>query len=104
MAINFKIKATFCGGTGSKKSMNKSRDCMFEVNTVKLQFLTFSHFSFFSFLIISRTKIHIFDMEVHEAHQQGHSYSSFPSTHFRWNNTGLAPGDSLITELLFTIN
>ena len=37
MAINFKIKATFFGGTGSKKSMNKSTVYMcFKDNTAKL--------------------------------------------------------------------
>ena len=29
MGINVKIKATFCGGTGSKQSMNKSTVCTF---------------------------------------------------------------------------
>ena len=36
-ANNFKIKVTFSGGTGSKKSMNKSTMCMcFKDNTAKL--------------------------------------------------------------------
>ena len=36
MAINFKAKATFCGGTRSKKSINKSTACMcFKDNTAK---------------------------------------------------------------------
>ena len=36
MVINFKIKATFCGGTGSKQSMSKSIMAYFKDNTVKL--------------------------------------------------------------------
>ena len=36
-AMNFKIKATFCGGTGSKKNYEKSTVRMyFKDNTAKL--------------------------------------------------------------------
>ena len=54
-----------------KKSMNKSTVSMcFKDNRAKLYFLTFSYTSHVSYrMVISRTKIHIFDMEVHKAYQ-----------------------------------
>ena len=56
-------------------------------------------------MVISRTKIHIFDMEIKEAHQKGTHihhllwlkqisffYRETASAHFGWNNVGVAPG------------
>ena len=69
--LTSKSKPHFVVELRVKKSMNKSTMSMcFKDNTAKLYFLTFFlHVS--CSMVISRTKIHIFDMEVHKAHQPG---------------------------------